>query len=394
LKTPGDIAAFIINNSYPVRHSLNSDLFVKRNGSLNNTLFRIQSEKEATVAFLGGSITFNEGWRNKVTGYLQEMYPDTKFTFIAAGIPSLGSLPHAFRVQKDVLDMGRIDLLFVESAVNDHANSTPPLIQRKALEGIIRNVITRNPYTNIVMMAFADEDKLKDYEEGRVPGEVNNHAVLSSYYKLPFIDLAHEVHQRITSGEFTWKYDFKDLHPSPFGQEIYFQSIRQLLWSSMAGKKPATLEAAVLPAPLEKFNYAKGKYLDIQKAVRKQNFGIDSSWQPKDNAGTRPGFVKVPVLAGEQAGASFALSFRGRAIGIAVVAGPDAGIINYRIDGKAAKSIDLFTQWSGSLHLPWYLVLGDELSAGKHELELTVAADHNPASKGNACRIVYFLVNE
>ncbi len=394
VENPASIASFIYSSAFPVIYPLKSDLFIYRNGSLNNTLYRIQSEKKATVAFLGGSITFNNGWRNKVSNYLQEMFPDTKFTFIAAGIPSLGSLPHAFRLEKDVLSKGRIDLLFIESAVNDHANSTPAITQRRALEGIIRHAYLQNPYTNIIMMAFADEDKLKDYSLGTIPAEVNLHATLSSFYQLSFIDLAGEVYKRINAGEFTWQYDFKDLHPSPFGQEIYFQTIRQLLRTAFVDKKAEKPVSYSLPPATEKANYGKGIYLDIKAAIKKDNFSIDSSWQPKDKTGTRPGFVKVPMLVAEQSGASFSLPFKGNAIGIAIVSGPDAGIINYSIDDKPVKSIDLFTQWSSSLHLPWYLMLGDDLSSGKHRLDVTIAAGNNYSSKGNACRIVYFLLNE
>jgi sialidase-1 len=394
IENPGAIAAFVYHSCYPVTNMLKNESFIYKNGSLNNILYRIQKEKQATVAFLGGSITYNNGWRNKTCAYLQEMFPGTKFTFIAAGIPSLGSLPHAFRLERDVLDKGRIDLLFVEAAVNDRANSTPELTQRRALEGIIRHAYVHNPLMNIIMMAFADEDKLKDYSAGRIPAEVNLHETLSSYYNIPFINLADEVNKRIAAGEFTWLYDFKNLHPSPFGQEIYFQSIKSLLRSEFIDKNAVTMVPFLLPPAREKANYGKGKYLSIEAAVKKNGFVVDSSWLPKDKTGTRPGFVKVPMLVSDQAGSTFSLPFKGTAIGIAIVSGFDAGIINYSIDGKPSKTIDLFTQWSASLHLPWYLVLGDVLSAGKHRLDVTIAENHNPASKGNACRIVYFLLNE
>ena len=78
--------------------------------------------KKATVAFLGGSITEMDGWKEMVKDDLGQRFPDTEFTFIDAGISSLGSTPHAFRFQEDVLAKGVPDLLFVEAAVNDHTN--------------------------------------------------------------------------------------------------------------------------------------------------------------------------------------------------------------------------------------------------------------------------------
>ncbi|HKG07537.1 MAG TPA: hypothetical protein VKB19_13800, partial [Pedobacter sp.] len=114
--------------------------YIEKRSGLTDTYQAITVKKSATVAFLGGSITYNGGWRNMVCDYLQQNFPDTKFHFIAAGIPSLGSLPHAFRLQSDVLDSGRVDLLFLESAVNDQVNHTDSIIQIRALEGIVRHV--------------------------------------------------------------------------------------------------------------------------------------------------------------------------------------------------------------------------------------------------------------
>src|ERR1700739_2457620 len=56
-------------------------------GGVNNFMYAVTKKKLATVAFLGGSITFNPGWRDMVTAYLIERFPDTKFRFIPAGIP-------------------------------------------------------------------------------------------------------------------------------------------------------------------------------------------------------------------------------------------------------------------------------------------------------------------
>jgi len=54
------------------------------------------SKGKGRVAFLGGSITHNPGWRDSVMKYLENRFPETDFEFIAAGIPSMGSTPGAF----------------------------------------------------------------------------------------------------------------------------------------------------------------------------------------------------------------------------------------------------------------------------------------------------------
>lgn len=374
--------------------SLPSDNFIQLNGGLDNFLLRVRKDKEATVAFLGGSITAGKGWRDKVMDYLQRTYPQTAFEFINAGIPSLGSVPHAFRLETDVLSHGQIDLLFVESAVNDLANGTSVIQQRRALEGIVRHALGEQPAMNIVLMAFVDEPKIADYHAGKVPVAVKVHADIASHYGLPFINLAKEVSMRIAAKEFTWKDDFIDLHPSPFGQNVYFRTIRTLL-ELASERKPSTRMASLrLPAAMEKYCYADGKYAAPAEASGRRGFTVDPSWNPRDDSKTRKRFVDIPMLTSEEPGSSFDFSFRGNAVGIAVVAGPDAGIIRYVIDGGEGSTVDLFTQWSRSLHLPWYLVLGDSLKSGKHTLHVTLLDSHNARSAGSACRVVYLLVNK
>ncbi len=388
-------AAFIFNNSFPVKKQLPYSNYYEIEGGLKNFYKVVATRKKATVAFLGGSITYNPGWRQKVCRYLQERFPDAEFHFIAAGIPSLGSLPHSFRLQRDVLDSGKTDLLFVEAAVNDKANGTDSITQVRALEGIIRHAKKSNPDMDIVMMAFADPEKTSDYNKGIVPTEISNHQLISHHYDLPFINIGKEVRDKMNNKEFTWADDFKDLHPAVFGQELYFATIKSLLQDCFdhqsGGMSPQKI---ALPKPLDKASFQNGKYYNIKNALYKNGWSITDKWQPADGLPTREGFVNIPVLSSDTPGAELALHFKGTAVGIAIVSGSDAGMISYAIDNDAFKNLDLYTPWSGMLHLPWYLLLGSDLKNGNHVLKIRISEQKNKASKGNACRIVNFLVNE
>ncbi len=387
IEHPEVFADFIQQNSYPVRPMLPSAGYIRVNGGLEKSLEKFKTRKKGTVAFLGGSITHNPGWRTKTISYLQERFPETKFDFISAGIPSLGSTPHAFRFGRDVLSHGVPDLLFLESAVNDRGNGFSEKAQIRALEGICRQARTANPDMDIVLMAFADPHKNADWNAGREPVEVSVHERVARHYDLPYIDLAREVYDKIKAGEFSWEYDFKDLHPSAFGQEIYFEAIKSLL---RAPVPPA--RQMEIPQLMDDFSYTRAHYEEISRAEKLDGFRYVGEWKPSDQKPTRKGFVDVPVLVGEEDGASFEFPFEGRGVGIAVVSGPDAGVISYSIDGKKPRQLDLQTQWSNQLHLPWYLMLDDELKRGKHKLKLTLLPRKDASGAGSACRIVYFLV--
>ena len=371
-----------------------SDFYHLRKG-LVHFYKKLNDQKEVTVAFLGGSITYNPGWRPMVCDYLREQYPDAKFHFIAAGIPSLGSLPHAFRLQRDVLDSGRVDLLFLEAAVNDRVNGTDSLTQVRDLEGIVRHAKKSNPLMDIILMEFADPYKNKDYDEKKVPAEVANHELVADHYHIPSINLAKEVHDKIANQEFSWEGDFKDLHPSPFGQHLYFENIKSLLNDCLKAYSSASDQPVTrFPSPLDDDSFNNGIYLDVNKARYQAGWQRIADWSPADSVGTRSGFVHIPVLANTARDEELVLPFRGTAVGIAVVSGPDAGIISYRIDKSPEKTMDLFTEWSPGLHLPWYVLLGSALAPGSHMLHIKVTKDHNKKSTGGVCRIVHFLVNK
>ena len=97
--------------------------------------------------------------------------------------------------------------------------------QVRGMEGVIRNLRTSNQAADIVMMHFVDPDKMKTYREGHEPQVITNHNKVAKHYGISTINLAKEVTDRIDNGEFSWEGDFKDLHPSPFGQGVYARSM-------------------------------------------------------------------------------------------------------------------------------------------------------------------------
>ncbi len=363
---------------------------------LHNSQLIFEREKKGRVAFLGGSITQGSGWRDSICAYLEKRFPDTRFDFIAAGIGSMGSTPGAFRFERDVLKNGKVDLLFEEAAVNDRTNNFSAETQVLGMEGIVRHARESNPEMDVVLMHFVDPDKMADYRKGIVPAEIKNHEKVAEHYGLSTINLAKEVTERIDNGEFSWDKDFKNLHPSPFGHHIYFQSMKRFLafcWSGNVADNDKTV-AYPLPGKLAEGCYNKGKLITAVLVKPAKGWKIVPEWKPADKTGTRADFTNVPMLVAEKAAGTLNFKFEGNAVGIAVAAGLDAGTIEYRIDNNPWQKQDLFTDWSASLHLPWFYTLGYNLKNGKHRLQIRMLSEKNPQSKGNACRVRYFYVNE
>jgi sialidase-1 len=293
-----------------------------------------------------------------------------------------------------VLSKGPIDLLFEEAAVNDLHNGRTPIEQVRAMEGIVRHARQSNPAMDIVLMHFADPQHIADYNEGNRPHVIQNHERVANHYDVPSINLAQEVHDRLRVGQFDWARDFVNLHPSPFGQRLYYGSIKRLLdraWSDGVASKTKT-KAYPMPKPLDPQCYAGGTFVSVTEVNALDGFAIDPDCHPQNGGGFRPGFVDVPMLVGEKPGDSFEFSFKGQAIGLFVAAGPDAGIIEYRIDDGTVQTLDTFTKWSGGLNIPWAYILDADLTPGSHTLFLEIS-EENSKSKGHTVRIRDFLVN-
>ena len=306
----------------------------------------------------------------------------------------MGSTPGAFRFENDVLKNGKIDFLFLEAAVNDETNKTDSVAIIRGMEGIVRHALNENPDCKIIMMYFVDPGKMESYKAGKTPLVIGLHDRVARHYNISSINLAREVTERIDNGEFSWEKDFRDLHPSPFGQNIYYSSISQFLEKELnAGNVEMQSTKTDIPGPIDIYSYSKGVLIELNPPKPIKGWEFVEKWKPSNGVATRFNYVDVPMLVGTYPGKIIKFQFKGNAVGISVAAGPDAGIIEYSIDDSQWKKQDLYTSWSKNLYLPWFYTLGSGLKNGKHMLQIRISADKNPESTGNTAVLRYFYVN-
>ena len=117
LKDPQPIVDFILSAGQEGQASyLRRRSSVTRTSSCavdyQNSRIQFEQNKRGHVAFIGGSITEMDGYRPMVCKMLKKRFPDTEFNFTAAGISSTCSDTGAFRMQRDVLSKGPLDMLF------------------------------------------------------------------------------------------------------------------------------------------------------------------------------------------------------------------------------------------------------------------------------------------
>ncbi len=375
------------------------DYFNVRDG-LDHCRLKFERDAKGRVVFMGGSITAMGTWCRAVERDLKARFPKTSFEFINVGYPSLGSTPHTFRFQRDVAAKGPMDLFFIEAAVNDEVNGMTPLEMLRGMEGVVRQARLANPEVDIVMLHFADDAKMKVIAQGKTPVVIEQHEKVAEHYGVASIDLAREVTERIRAGQFSWKDDFGGLHPAAFGHSIYARAIARLFDAAWREPLPADDKVVARVPPegaLDEKSYFHARLVPLEAATLVEGWTLVPNWRPRDppgrKIGTYTGFVNVPALVAETSGATLKLKFDGTAVGVFVAAGPDAGTLEYSVDGGDFRSRNLAVGYTGLYHLPVAFVLDADLVPGPHEVVLRVSAKPNPTSKGTAARIMHFLVN-
>lgn len=370
-------------------------------GGLTNSRIQFEGEKRGHVAFLGGSITEMNGYRPLVCDALRKRFPQTEFTWTDAGVASTCSTTGAFRVQRDVLDRGPVDLFLVEFAVNDDQDAGHARRESlRGMEGIVRQTLRHNPHADIVFVYFVNPEMLATLQAGQTPTPIAAHETVAEHYALPSVHLAREVAEQITAGDLTWD-KYGGVHPGPHGNALAAAMVDRLF--DLAWKSPSVADARKTPhrlpdAPLDEGSYMRGRFLDPKTAQAGEGWKLHVPPWKELPGQSRARFLDTPLLcatapAGDNPQAATALEFDGRAVGAYVLAGPDAGVIEASVDGGPPRCIDLYHQHSRGLHYPRTVMFFTDLPPGRHTLTLRVAADRNAQSRGHAVRILQFTAN-
>jgi len=330
---------------------------------------------------------------------LRDKFPNTKFDFTNAGIASTCSHTGAFRMPRDVL-AAEPDLLLVEFAVNDDQDASHSHQQAlRGMEGIVRAARLANPSVDIVMIHFVNPSMLADTQAGKVPISIAAHEQVASHYGIPTCNIARALAERIDGGAMTWE-GYGGVHPGPKGNQLAADLVGELLNQAWAHppKADAPGPRSSLPEPIDSNSFSHGRFL------AEDQVDLGKGWQRSvphwdSIPGTlRKRFAGVPMVHTDQPSAQLSLHFRGTAIGLYVLAGPDAGQVEYSVDGGPWKRVELLHRFSHKLHYPRTVMLESALQPGEHSVRIRSAAPSPEASSakdsgGTAIRILHFVAS-
>lgn len=339
---------------------------------------------EVKVAYFGGSITAQNGWRPKTLAHFQKTWPSAKFSEINAAIGGTGSDLGVFRLNQDVL-VKKPDLLFVEFAVND-GGAGPDQI-RRCMEGIVRQTWRTLPDCDICFVYTVTEALVKPLTEGSFPRAAATMEQVADRYGIPSIHMAVEVAKLAKEGKLVWAgalpktdEDKKKLgdkvvfandsvHPYPeTGHELYLQAIVRSLEPIQAASKSKGPHAT-LPEPLIATNYEHAKLLPITDATLSKGFAF---LDPKtDPFGKRWAERLSALHKAGTAGETLSFKFKGTRCAIYDIIGPDCGQVLVTLDDKPAHTVARFDSFC-QYHRLATLVIGTELPDAVHTVKIEI----------------------
>ena len=364
--------AVSIKSAAPVQ-----ELMIRK--GLPNFFAKIQKGDSIKVAYLGGSITAQSGWRVYSLAWMKERFPDAKFKEINAAIGGTGSDFGVFRLKDHVLQF-KPDLVFVEFAVNDGSTASEKII--RSMEGIVRQVWQQDSKTDICFVYTLKEDFLKMEQEGNLPNSAQTMEKVADHYGIPSINFGQEVASQVSKGTLIFTNKEKELngvrvfcpdgvHPYvETGHKIYNEVLARSFEAMMPVKSAKGLKHKA-GKPIATDYFANTKMVDFSKAELSKNWEII----PVKGSSAFSSFSKFLTEVGKatQTGETLTVRFKGKAIGIYDIMGPDAGRLIVEIDGAVKDTIMRFDRYCTYRRMNYHLI--DKLEDKDHVVVFRVLAD-------------------
>jgi hypothetical protein len=215
-------------------------------------------------------------------------------------------------------------------------------------------------------------------------------------YGISTCNVAVELADQIEAGKTSWEI-YGGVHPKPAGNRIAAGLIDQVFEKNQFSADTSTDEqvtaGATLPAPLDTTSFSKGRFLSRDAITLGDGWSYEVPNWKQISGSFRTRFADRSMTVATEPGSTLDIRFSGNAVGLFVLAGPDAGMVEHSIDGGDWETADLYHRYSKGLHYPRTVVLKAGLEDGPHQVKLRVMSTKNDASNGNAIRVLEFVAS-
>ena len=356
---------------------------------LYNTGWKLENHHKLTIGYFGGSITEGAGqsgpgfcWRDRITAWMKERYPDADITEIQAAIGGTGSDLGMYRCERDLLT-GKPDLVFFEFAVNDSGMDYDRILTQT--ETIFRKILRADPTTDIVVIYTITESIHNGMASGGEYRSRAAHAAAAHRYGIPSIDVGEVLRVRtlLEGGDFK-RYTTDTVHPNDAGYAIYTDCITAWLEKNLEAGEALTDHA--LPVLLSPKVHDEARLEDCAGLADCTADGF--AVVEKSLCGRYPRYLEATAP-----GASLSFTFTGENAGFYWMLAKDSGDVLLQVDNGEPVSMRSWDHYCKSFNRAGAAFFARNLPYGKHTVTVTVADTKADESEGTAIRIGAVLVS-
>lgn len=342
---------------------------------LSNTYYKLTKEKKLKVGYIGGSVTDGTGgtdgycWAAGVTDWFTKEYPDAEITYTNNAWGNKSSLWGFYRADGDTdwghsshgatLVEAKPDLVFLEFAINDLYVRMSDFTTIHYVEGIINKIRKALPDTDIVLILITDEDNL-----GKELKTAGAQCRLAAHYGIPVIDIGPEMNEYIKSTGTPFRKLYMDnVHPNNAGYKVYADIITKHLKDILSKAKATGVKACEMPKNSLVSGSVSESYIITAEELAK--ITDVSDWTVMESPSNQVKFFG-PSLYGLD-GAKLSFDIEGTGICL-MVDGKQGSVVKCTIDGKETVTASVLND----IHTE--MLLANNLTPGKHKIELTIAS--------------------
>lgn len=328
---------------------------------LNNTLYKVQQQKELTVAYFGGSVTLGVGasdpknrWASITHRFLEEKFPSAKLTEHNCAVGGSGSEYGLFRAKNELLSAGP-DLVFIEFAINDAYQGNNKGQSGYFTESLIRSIYEADKTTDIIMVFITDKGA-----KGAETDQLAAQKEIAEHYGIPYVMAGK--HLADTIGENgVWEDYLTDwAHPSDLGYKVYGEAVTTELEGLISTSKAET-EDYQMPEPIYKNLITKADVLTFTKDNCKEDGFVIRDYTDKNNP--RSGHVMSV-----KEGGTLEIEFEGSVLGMytGVFSKNACSEMEFIVDDRYSTTYSFVSSGDGNETV----ALFDNLNEGKHTLKM------------------------
>ncbi len=349
-------------------------------GGVGNFFAKIAAKQPVKVAVFAGGSHAQGGWRAGVMKWLRERYPDVAMTDLDASIPGCvrGSAFSVYRFAREVLRW-KPDLVVVDFAADDTEASAEPIWA--TAEAVVRQAWKADPKIDLLFVYAFKPGFEQSYATGATPSPVFAYEKVANHYGIPSINMGYRVAQMAKEGTLVFKASAQEAKAlkgkivfthdgtstSAAANALYAQVVTQSLAKLADGAmaKPHQLKRA-----FRKHNLERARLVPI---VPKMLTGAWSRMAP-DSMGGGLGRHFDEVWFTNAPGAKLTFRFRGTAVSLFDLLGPDTGRARIVLDGQERGVRERVDPWCYYQRMS-ALTVADNLDDKEHTVTVELMPD-------------------